>query len=228
VPQGGAAELAERLAGFDVIRALKRVGGNDELYRRLLGSLVHTQADADLRLAEALAKPDLHQAGLIVHTIKGVAANLGALALAEAATKLDRELKQGRVPPNLQHGFVDALHQTLAEINTVLASAPEPQGSGPAGDHGPASTGLQPASQPLNSSQVALIGRLDALLEIADGEALELVEQEQSALAAVLGSAGLGALETSLKGFDFNRARQLISPFTKIEVGTTPILRSPA
>ena len=219
------ADLAERLAGFDVVRALKRVGGNDGLYRRLLGSLVHTQSDADVRLAEALAKPDLHQAEQIVHTIKGVAANLGALALAEAATKLDQELKQGRVPPQLQQGFVDALHQTLADISAVLVSAPVPQGSGPSRGH---STGLPAATQPLNPSQMALMERLDDLLKVADGEALELVEQERSALAVVLGSAGLGALDMSLKGFDFNRARQLIGPFTTVAVGTPPIPRSPA
>jgi len=107
----------------------------------------------------------------------------------------------------------------------VLISAPEPQGSGPSRDH---STGLPPATQPLNPSQIALIGRLDGLLKIADGEALELVEEERSALAVVLGSAGLGALEMSLKGFDFNRARQLIGPFTTVPVGTSPNPRSPA
>jgi hypothetical protein len=66
---------------------------------------------------------------------------------------------------------------------------------------------------------VALLERLDALLALADGESLELVEQEQSTLAMVLGSTNLGALEMSLQGFDFSGARQLIAPFTKIETG---------
>lgn len=222
VPQGATGGLAERLPGFDVQRALKRVGGNVGLYRRLLGSLVHTQADADLRLAEALSKPDLHQAEHIVHTVKGVAANLGALALAEAASHLDRELKQGRAPAGLRQGFVDALHHTLAEISAVLVPSPQPQGQNQDGEEGgnrPANAPPPHARQPLSPSQVALLERLDALLALADGESLELVEQEQSTLAMVLGSTNLGALEMSLQGFDFSGARQLIAPFTKIETG---------
>lgn len=221
-PPGVTAALAERLPAFDVARALKRVGGNVDLYRRLLGSLVHTQADADLRLAQALAQPDLAQAEHIVHTVKGVAANLGALALAEAASHLDAELKQGRAPALLQATFVDALHQSLAEITTVLAEPTELHTPGP----GYATAGVDvpcpPAEGPLSTAQQALIERLAALLALADGEALELVEQEQAALAAVLGSAGLASLLAALQRFDFSAARLLLESQARQGLGATP------
>lgn len=221
-PPGATAALAERLPGFDVARALKRVGGNVDLYRRLLGSLVHTQADADLRLAQALAQPDLDQAEHLVHTVKGVAANLGALALAEAASQLDAELKQGRAPALLQATFVDALHQSLAEITTVLADPTELHTPGPgyanAGDDAP----CPPADGPLSVAQQALIERLAALLALADGEALELVEQEQAALGAVLGSAGLASLLSALQRFDFSTARLLLESQARQGLGATP------
>jgi two-component system, sensor histidine kinase and response regulator len=221
-PQGPIAELVERLPGFDVARALKRVGGNVDLYRRLLGSLVHTQADADLRLAEALAKPDLRQAEHIAHTVKGVAANLGGLALTEAASHLDGELKQGRAPAGLQQRFVDALQHTLAEITAALIASPNPQTPIPDGEDGEPHAPLPPARQPLSPTQMALIERLDALLALADGESLELVEQERPALEAVLGSAGLACLEAALQGFDFSSARDLLKPSSQQGATVTP------
>jgi PAS domain S-box-containing protein len=209
-PQGAIAELVERLPGFDVPRAIKRVGGNAELYRRLLGSLVHTQADADLRLAEALTKSDLPLAEHIVHTVKGVAANLGGLVLTEAASHLDGELKQGRAPAGLQDNFVAALRLTLAEITAALITSTDPQALTAVGGDREAQAPLPQARQPLNPTQLALIERLDALLALADGESLELVEQERSALEGVLGSAGLTALQGALQGFNFSSARQLL------------------
>ncbi len=215
---GPAAALAERLPGFDVARALKRVGGNLDLYRRLLGSLAHTQADADRRLAEALTRPDLREAEQIVHTVKGVAANLGALALADAASLLDAELKQGRAPAELQEGFVGALHQALAQITTLLAASAA-QGPGPAGD---AATPQPPTTAPLSSGQQALIDRLDGLLALADGEALDVVEQEQAALTAVLGSAALASLRLAVERFDFGAARRLLEPHASPGQPVTP------
>ena len=206
------AALNEQLPGFDVTRALKRVGGNVDLYRRLLGSLVHTQSDADLRLAQALLQADLQQAEQIVHMVKGVAANLGAQALAEAASHLNAELNQGKAPAELQAGFDDALHQTMAEITTLLAASPEPQRPDSSHDAGISEAPLPPATVPLSSGQLALIERLDALLKLADGEALELVEQEQGAFAAVLGSTGLASLQLALERFDFGAARILLQP----------------
>jgi len=221
-PQGANAELAARLPGFDVARALRRVGGNVDLYRRLLGSLVHTQADADQRLAEALAKPDLRQAEHIVHTVKGVAANLGGLALTEAASQLDGELRHGRTPAGLQDSFVDALRHTLAEISAALIAAPNPQPLIPGGGASETRAPLPPARQPLSPTQMALIERLDALLALADGESLELVEQERPALAAVLGSAGLASLQAALEGFDFSSARDLLKPQSEQAAQVTP------
>ena len=216
---GPTAELMERLPGFDVARALKRVGGNVDLYRRLLGSLVQTQADADLRLAQALALPDRRQAEHIVHTVKGVAANLGALALAEAASHLDAELKQGLAPAELQAGFVEALHHALAQITTLLTAPSDARGPGPVGD---APVPLPPTTEPLNGSQQALIDRLDGLLALADGEALDLVEQEQGPLAVLLGTAALDSLRLALERFDFATARLLLAPFIRQEQGVTP------
>ena len=215
------AELAERLPGFDVARALRRVGGNVDLYRRLLGSLVHSQADADLRLAQALAQPDLRQAEHIVHTVKGVAANLGALALAEAASHLEAALSQGRFPAELQADFVAALHQALAPITTLLAAPTDAQAPGP-GAPVAAAAPVPPTSESLSDDQQALIDRLDALLALADGEALDLVEQEREALVTVLGTAELNSLRLALERFDFAAARRLLAPSIIQEQSVAP------
>ena len=196
-----------RLDGFDTAAALKRVAGNQRLYRRLLVSLVQTQGDAGERLEEYLVRRDLPAAESLVHTVKGVAANLGAVALADAASCLDAELKKGSCPPGLKQHFQDQLRLTLEQISTALAlNAAEPHAtSNEAVDDAPA-----PVSGCLTADQRRLLEHLDVLLHAADGEALDLMERERRELMAVLGQRGYGALTVALMRFDFVAARQAL------------------
>ncbi|MFY8150256.1 MAG: response regulator [Prochlorococcaceae cyanobacterium] len=202
------------LEGFDTAGALRRVGGNPGLYRRLLVSLVHTQADAAERLDAALARGELVEAERIVHTLKGVAANLGATALADAASCLDGQLKQGRCPEPLRQRLGEQLTLTLERIRrdfgldrAEAAAAPSTSSTPTPADTPSSRTGIgEPAAQPLDSTQRQLLDTLEELLAAADGDALELLEQEKEALLRLLGSAGYAAVSEQLLRFDFAAA----------------------
>ena len=188
------------IEGFDTERALERVGGNLALYRRLLASLVRTQADAPERLQQALQRGDLEEAERLVHTVKGVAANLGATALADAAACLDRELRQGHCPPELERHFSQQLHSSLDRIRAVV----DPAASGEDGSAEPAPLPREQRSP----EQSALLERLRQLLQQSDGEALDVIEQHQPDLKILLGHAGYGELNIALQRFDFHAALQ--------------------
>jgi HPt (histidine-containing phosphotransfer) domain-containing protein len=110
------------LPGFDLEMALHRLDGNHDLLARLLLGFAGEQSGALAQLDALLQAGDSAQAVILLHTLKGVAANLGAEALAEAARQLEEELKSGNVSASRQD-FADALNAALDAIKTDIAPA---------------------------------------------------------------------------------------------------------
>lgn len=198
----------EGLQGFDQEAALQRLGGNSDLYKRLLRSLLKTQGDADARLDQALKRGNLQEAEAIAHSIKGVAANLGATALADAASCLDAELKQGHFSPANKLHFHRQLMITLDRLRLALESESIPAATAetrgmlnPSGQQPVTSIGFDP---------LELLRRLDHLLAASDGEALTLVENKREQLLSVLSSEMFFRLDQSVQKFDFSEARRIV------------------
>ena len=194
-----------QIEGFDTERALERVGGNLELYRRLLTSLVRTQSDAPARLEQALQQGQLIEAERLVHTIKGVAANLGATALADAAACLDLALQQGQCPASLQERFNHQLELSLTRIRPLLEQA-STEGETDDADSGPA---LPRACR--SAEQQGLLKQLRRLLQDSDGEALDVVEQHRQELKQLLGQSVYGEVNMALQRFDFLNALEQLN-----------------
>jgi HPt (histidine-containing phosphotransfer) domain-containing protein len=76
---------------------LKRVAGNEALYRKLLLDFHREYAAAADRIRTALAESRSADVERLVHTLKGVAGNLGAMQLYQAAQDLDSALRLGEV-----------------------------------------------------------------------------------------------------------------------------------
>jgi len=78
---------------IDLEDALRRIGGNMNLYKRLLGRFVdgnHTET-----LESALLRGDMEEASHLVHTLKGVSANLSLIAIRAASIDLEKAIKDG-------------------------------------------------------------------------------------------------------------------------------------
>ncbi len=87
------AETLPVLEGIDVESTVIRLGGNLKLYKRLLRKFHMRQRNAVEEIQNALDKNDFESAGIITHTLKGAAGNLGAQAVYFAASNLEQELK---------------------------------------------------------------------------------------------------------------------------------------
>jgi len=81
---------------IDVQDALKRIGGSMDLYKRLLNQF--TGGDHIDPLEEALSTGALEEASRLIHSLKGVAANLSLIKLSAAAKELEDKIKN-----NLDH-----------------------------------------------------------------------------------------------------------------------------
>lgn len=100
-PQEAAAAVAQPeeqlpvIAGLKLNEALRRVGGNAGLMRKLLDRFVATQFDAMLRIAAAIENNQLETAIREAHTLKGLAGNIGASGLADSAARIEHLLSLG-------------------------------------------------------------------------------------------------------------------------------------
>ena len=78
---------------IDVDDALKRVGGNMGLYKRLLGRF--TERDQCFPLEEALQSGNTEEAARLAHTLKGVSANLSLAKVRNLSADLEQLVKSG-------------------------------------------------------------------------------------------------------------------------------------
>jgi len=109
------------LPGFDLEMALHRLDGNRDLLDRLLLGFAEEQSGTLAQLDALVQAGDSAQAAILLHTLKGVAANLGAVVLAESARQLEEEFKAGGELSAMQ-GFADALNAALDAIKTHIAA----------------------------------------------------------------------------------------------------------
>ena len=78
---------------IDVNDALKRVGGNEGLYKKLLGQFI--DSDHIGSLEKALSANNMETAAREAHSIKGISANLSLPMLNKVAAALEQKIKNG-------------------------------------------------------------------------------------------------------------------------------------
>ncbi len=106
--------LPDSLPGLDIAGGVRRVQGNTALYARLLKDFHRDFADTGQQLALAVQNKDLDGVRRAAHTVKGVAANIGAENLRYSAQELETATREGR-----EHGLeplVQACSHALAEL----------------------------------------------------------------------------------------------------------------
>ena len=120
-----------QVPGLDAEQGLRRTAGKTGLYLRLLGRFVQSQARAADEIRAALKAGDAESAVRAAHTLKGVAANLGARPLQERAAALETALSgsSADISPALEDlgQALDALLPALARVLPPLEGAPSPQ-----------------------------------------------------------------------------------------------------
>jgi CheY-like chemotaxis protein len=101
------------IEGLDSFNGLRRVLGKKALYRSMLRKFITGQKSAVAEIAGALQENSWESAERLVHTLKGVAASIGATAVAFLATQLESALTE---------------RQPLAQIEACLQQLAVPLG----------------------------------------------------------------------------------------------------
>jgi CheY-like chemotaxis protein len=191
--------------GIDLAGALKRVAGNKRLYRDLLLQFAAGQAEVNSQILTAIGSGDNKLAERIVHTVKGVAGNVGLGDVSAAAEKLERAIREmdAAVPPLAEEFTLVVNRQVQAIHHAMRDDMPDR----PAEEGGSAAFNAQAAS--------AAIAHLKALLESSDRDAPEFFVALQGILAGTCDKTRLTALGAAINEFDFEEARKKLDEIEK-------------
>ncbi len=183
--------LPAQINGLNIALGLRRVLGKTEQYISLLRKFVAGQQDFTPTLRSLLAEEDWHTAERAAHTLKGVAGNIGASELQQAAAQLEQTLKQRQqeqVEPSLC--ACDALLQTLLlAIQTALPQEKQEVCE----------------VDPVKLAQVCQ--QLQALMLDNDPEAAELFNREKTLLRSAM---HIEDIQAALDDFEFESALSLL------------------
>jgi PAS domain S-box-containing protein len=106
---------AQPAAPLQLDKLSERLGDDPSLLIEFLSLFVQEQETAAQRLQDAMAHQDIDTLLLVSHSLKGVAANLSATLLHDAALVVERYARAKTLPdPSLITALVDALERTLA------------------------------------------------------------------------------------------------------------------
>ncbi|MBW1945339.1 MAG: response regulator, partial [Deltaproteobacteria bacterium] len=87
------------LPGIQFEKGLARLGGNRDLFEKLLLQFRDSHRDTVMEIKTALEADDKELAARLAHTVKGVAANLGGEDLSSSAGALEKKIKEGDARP---------------------------------------------------------------------------------------------------------------------------------
>jgi PAS domain S-box-containing protein len=178
------------IAGLDMAGGLRRVLGREALYLSMLRRFVVSQRPAAVDIAAALDAGDWRAAERLAHTLKGVAANIGAGELKSEVDRLESAIRSRRERSEVDALLASATRILGVLITDLLARLP------------PEAAGETPAEvDPLHLGRVCR--RLAALLGESDAEAGDLLDAEASLLREAFGSR-YRTLETAVRSFDYD------------------------
>ena len=195
------------LPDFDVDSALARMSGNQKAYQKMLAKVVQSQGDAVATVSQAIANNDITSAIIAIHTLKGVAGNIGAMFVVPVAEQIESNLNQQKqdnycaVDTQLQrllnecqiqlNKMVDTIEQALTKANTTTL------GSGIS--KAELKKQLENLNQQIEQLDSTAVDSLDTLFE-----------QLQAANDSLVGQ----SLYKALSQYDFDEAETLIEPFS--------------
>ena len=182
------------VAAIDPGPALRRMLGNTELYFATVRKFCRLQENTGQTMVAALDAGDWVTAQRQAHTLKSVAASIGAGRLAEQAAALEKALAERlpRADADRHIGAIDGqLRELIAALRDKLPAAPE-------------------AALPDVAGAAAAVAELEQLLSESNPEAMACLERNAAALKAIIPAARLAQIETAVNAFDLDDALRLL------------------
>ena len=197
--------LPNTLPGVDVELALSRLGGDRPLLLRLLLQFGGEFADAGPALRAAVETQDTPLASRLAHTLKGVAGNLAAVGLFEAAKQLEAILRRGASPAEAAESLRPVEERLWEVLQTVAHLVP-----GGLSQATPAATGQAAAG---SSTEVLrpLLLELKHTFEASDLVDDTVLARLRRRLAGSEAARDVATLQDAIDRFDYPRCLALVA-----------------
>jgi diguanylate cyclase (GGDEF)-like protein len=242
--------LPGALPPFDVPAALVRVNGNQALLRKLIVRFHEQFSNASAELRRLLADGNVADAERLAHTLGGVAKQLGANELAEAASAVENAIRAGGTSDNVALTALEPLLENAASAARTLAHTTEDAPVAPVNaPHASAGIVLIVDDEPTNTEILSVLLRdytlalassgedalaqvaavrpdlilLDVLLPGMDGYAVNARLKEDPAYAAipVVFISGLDQIEGEARGRGAGAVDYVTKPFNPALIRAT-------
>lgn len=117
-----------QIRGINLEQALSRINHNVELYIKLLDHLVQSYRGSAVTVSEFISRGQHDDARRYFHSLKGAAANLGLLALADKAAHLEQAVVErdvGLIADQISglEGLLDHAEQAAQDLRSLAADA---------------------------------------------------------------------------------------------------------
>jgi len=199
-PEDDTDTLPDQLFGIDIDAGLQRVGGNPKLFRKLLGEFFIDHGDDIGAIRSALEQRDNDTAQRLAHTIKGVAATIGAGELNLKAKDLELAIKQGQLDnvTDLVEQLALVMVPVLDGLSVLVPAA--------------AQDTVADVARPLGPEEInQQLDELAEMLEEMDPDAEEKVAELASRLGNQADPQLIKQLTRQVSGFEFEEALQTVT-----------------
>ncbi|MEO6856346.1 MAG: response regulator, partial [Rhodoferax sp.] len=186
--------LLHNVPGLNLALGLSRVMGKESLYLGMLHMFLAGQATASQQIQERVAQGDTSTAERLAHTLKGVAGNIGASPLQQAASEVELALRAGDSLAAIDTLW-QALHSQLTALVDPLRSALDSLEQ------------VEEATATIGADFEATYRQLHDLLQDADSDAVGLFDLHRAEFKAALGPAYIG-VDTAIRSYDCEEAMQ--------------------
>ncbi|MBF0158705.1 MAG: response regulator [Magnetococcales bacterium] len=209
------------IPGLDTQGGLRRMAGNVSGYRALLTKFRTNQGQADQAIRAALVDNDQNRAAILAHTLKGVAATVGAEALQAEAYVLEQGIKTGWADQagllGLLAGVSAQLQQVCQAIDRALPTTTMP--AVPDRDES------QAEMEDKSAERSALLRQMARQLAIFDAEVDDTMESlHRISTTSRTWLDWIGKMEQLLAAYDFDAAMDCLTQFAhsmNIDLGIT-------
>ena len=203
--QGDAAALPDAIEGLDMASGLRRVLGKPKRYIAMLRRFVADQATVHRQIAAALQNNDTTTAERLAHTLNGLAGNIAAGALQQAAAALEAALRNNTPAADL---LATLEHTLSAQVKAIAAALPQP-----------ASLVPQAASAVDLALRDAVLRQLTDLLQGSDAKAGGVLTEHAVLLAHAL-PGHVQQLQEAVDQYDFDQALAILSDACRVNQPT--------
>lgn len=198
------------LEDLDTRLALARLGNNEQLYNKLLKQFLEHHANAEQEFYTALKGTDTTEPARIAHTLKGLAASIGATQLTDSAALLEEAALQ----ENLEQIY-RIMPKCFANLNSVIVCLQQHFGTLAAAGTQSTTTSETDVtdSSPCPSSEAKeVLATIQRYLEDYDAQAVTCYEDNQSLLTNCGLPANLVAsLERKISVYEFDAALGIVA-----------------